>query len=233
MKRNKEGFINLNGICIWHPNPFVIRRRHMLFYDYRARKIIFCACNTHKSILKALIRDIGSCVVTILTFGYDDLWYQYMALKNFYDGIDLYVKRNPEYVNQKLMGMKQYKKCSLDVTSINFEKIQNYGRYEALLRLIINIFIPATKEKYYPIDIPESWRCVDYIGAKKIYFIDKITGDGVCIERNNHKMIKSIKIIFKMFVLISLNHRKKYDEWSKRMDEIRNYDFWKKYLSLD
>ena len=229
--RNKVGFINLNGICIWHPEPAKSGRLYMTYYDYRARKIIFCRNGCYSSIFSSIIRDVGSCVVMALTYNYDDLLYQYRALEDFYKGIDAFKTRDAELNNSQIINGKKYKTCHIEnIENKKFWRPLNRGRYESLIHLIINVVLPSYKERIYSFDSGEAWKNVDFWGAKKVYYVDQRTGDGIVFERDDFKLIKSLLYIPKIVILLIKYHQKRYFEWNRRIKELQTEEFWNSYL---
>lgn len=231
--RNSAGFINLDGICIWHPNPLNTKRAYMSYYDYRARKMIFCSNNAYKKTAISIIKDISSLIVSALCFNYVDVDFQYEALMDFYSGIDEFKHRDAEEKNTSIMKMGKNKSCSIDLPddSISFEKLKNRGRVQSLIYLMICFIVPGFKTRYYTIDTSDVWRSVNYFATRSAYFINPNNGDGIYYEKSVNSFFSSLKYVFKTIHFELKKHKTVYSEWNERMKEIQSLAFWEDYLS--
>lgn len=231
-KRNFDQIITMNGIAVWHPNPYRDVRPHMSYYYQRNNLILASEFQPTLSRTRVSIQFAKSCMSKVLRYRYQDAWYLIRAVEDFYKGIGWFKEQNPERLNDELVTMN--KNIEIDIAHIykNFvvDPCPQKNKRGIKILLILNLIIPAIwKRKIYSIECQKEDSI--YLFTKKIILVDE--KKGIILEK---KALEGMKIVFSMIKTICIivrRHPIVFIEWNKGINIMKTLDYWINLLDID
>ena len=227
--RNHFDFVNLNGICVWHPFGANMRNNSIVYYDVR-NKMIAAASLGGYNLTEYAIRWLRIFRSDIFVYNYSRVRVACQALRDFLKGIDEFKKIDPISLNKSLS------KYNVNWADAPLEHIRNVTPLPAnkpkkhvRLKKLLNYALPA-KKRYIvrTCDIAAA----DPYRAKYLYILDQSTGK----ERTYKKSILKAVYCYLECWLLERKIKKQMDkvglEWRVRVSELYKWDFWKKYLGI-
>ena len=153
--------------------------------------------------------------------------------EEYYKGPEWFKDQDPEKINGELMRWKKQEEYVASKKEI--DRLINNPEMEMKskkIRKILNMLLPAVKRKaFFDINIPRA--CVFELCTKQFCVVDPETGKGYKLTKSYGRFFNLIGRLFSLGVFMAKNHKRMHREWSKEVNEIKTYRFWKHYLGLD
>ena len=160
------------------------------------------------------------------------------GVKDFLKGVDFFLNTDGEKLHKEIMAAG-YKAVPMDQISVPF----HYKTYEASratkLSKIHNIVRKLTLNGYLlpakhtrivsmaQVTFPSVWR------AKKIVFYDVTANKAFECDRSWAQAVAKFFQVLGLTIQIDFKYNKAKKDFLKRGNEIKNIQFWSKYLGLD
>ena len=231
--RNTAGVIRMNGICIWHPNPWAKKRAYIEYYEARNGMIAMARTNPGMTWINAWRRV---CIMTLrymLAYRYDDAEYVLRGYEEYYKGPEWFKAQDPEKLNGEIIRWKKQEEYVASKQEL--ERLINNPEAEMdgkKARKFLNMLLPAVKRKaVFNINLPLG--CLFEMCTKQFCMVDSETGKGYKLTKSYRRFFFLTKRILSLGAFMAKNHKKMHREWGKQVNEIRTYRFWKEYLGLD
>ena len=225
--RNRNGWIHMNGICIWHPNPQIARRPHMLYYDSRNYKIVNNEYLPRMKAMHVAWNELIKNISLACQYRYEDCYYELRGTRDYLKGYDWFVRQNPEELNRDLMKWKKYEECRFDPEKIAFQDATEIKQRK--LKTVLAWFVPATKsDPFY--NSEAGWDKIRMFRTKQYYLIDQKTGKGFAFRKSYRKLFGILGSTIHLSVRILINYSYRSEDWKKHMAEMKKMDFWQSYL---
>ena len=247
LRHKKNGFILLNGICVWSPG-FENKRSSMLSY-YDVRNIMLTeALYTEDGLLKRMKQYCRKRILAnALRYRYNDAKLVLDAVEDFCKGPEYLGTLNPEEKNKEIgqtgYAMKPVEELTSDpvllkeiheyVQPENIEEIYNNRNHENkwFYALTLNGWIlPANKEvKAFPMGI---WPYSLYRVGKVILF-DPDSCKGIYGEKSWKELFRCIGYYFQICKLLKNEYPKARAAYKEKFKWLTSYECWVKYLKVD
>ena len=231
--RNTAGVIRMNGICIWHPNPWSKKRAYIEYYDARNGMIAMSRTSPKMPWTYAWVRAGIMALRFMLAYRYDDAEYMLRGYEDYYKGPEWFKAQDPEKLNFEMMKWKKQEEYVASLKEI--EKLINNPETEMdskKVRKFLNMLLPAVKKKaVFDINLPRA--CIFELGVKEFCVVDPETGKGYKVAKSYKRFFDLTGQLLAMGVFMGRNHKKIHLEWGKQVKKIGTYRFWKDYLGLD
>lgn len=231
--RNTAGVIRMNGICIWHPNPWSKKRAYIEYYDARNGMIAMSKTSPRMPWLYAWARACIMALRFMLAYRYDDAEYMLRGYEDYYKGPEWFKVQDPEKLNFEMMKWKKQEDYTASEKEI--DRLINNPETEMdskKVRKFLNMLIPAVKRKaVFDINLPRA--CIFTLGAKRFCVVDPVTGKGYQLTKSYRRFFNLARRVVSMGAFMARNHRRIHTEWGEQVKEIGTYRFWKDYLVLD
>lgn len=231
--RNTAGVIRMNGICIWHPNPWSKKRAYIEYYDARNGMIAMSRTSPEMPWLYACVRAWIMALRFMLTYRYDDAEYMLRGYHDYYKGPAWFKEQDPEKLNFELMKWRKQEEYKASQQEI--ERLINNPETELeskKVRKLLNMLVPAVKQKaVFDINLPRA--CIFALAAKQFCVVEPETGDGYRLVKSYRKFFSLSGQLLILGAFMAKNHRKIHSEWAKEIRDIGTYRFWKDYLGLE
>ena len=227
--RNAFDFVNLNGICVWHPYGANMRNTSIVYYDVR-NKLISMASLGRCDLAEYAIRWLRIFRSDIFVYNYSRTRIACRAIEDFMQGIDAFKKVDPLALNGELA---RYNRAWLDAPLEHIRNVTPLPEKRDLShvrrRKILNYLLPS-KMKYIvrTCDIAAA----DPYRAKELFILDPATGKE---RRYKKSLLKAVYCYVQCFLLekkIKRKMKKVGLEWKARISELYKWDFWKNYLGI-
>ncbi|MBR1748106.1 MAG: glycosyltransferase family 2 protein [Clostridia bacterium] len=229
--RNQFDFVNLNGICVWHPYGSNMRNTSIVYYDVR-NKLISMASVGSCDLEKYAIRWLRNFRSDIFVYNYSRARIACRAIRDFLKGIDEFKKVNPIKLNKELA------KYNINWVDAPLEHLRNITPVESPKKLSpeelrkkkIKMYALPANKKYIVrnCDIAGS----DPYRARTLYICDMTTKK----ERVYKKSILKAAYCYLDCLLLEKEIKKKMKfvglEWRVRIKELYKWDFWTQYLGI-
>ncbi len=225
--RNKFKIITLNGICVWHPFYSNQRGAGIVYYDVRNKLI------TMSELGGMHIRDYAMFYLetfhrSIFNYDYNRTLAACQAILDFCKGIDYFKNIDPLKLNQEINSYNlawqsddKEIKCRIN-NELSFDYCSKKG-------LIKNYLLPSKyKEIVMDKDISEAYP----YRAKKLIIYNSLKEQYCEYKKSLWMMLKCKYACRKVKKAIKKRLLPCSFEWAERIDELKNIDFWKKYLDL-
>lgn len=229
--RNKHGFIRMNGICIWHPNPLANHRPYIKYYNSRNYKIVNNLFAPELSTKDICLQELKAILGLAVCYRYEEALYRLLGCADYLRGIDWLKNTNAMELNKTVMNWKDYD--SYEATLLKKEQISHPidKKIYDKKKLLLNWILPVNKkQRIYSNNV--AWEQMDIYRLKEFCIIDEETGEGIILKKSYKKLIQVIweyiKILFKMIMC----YKNVSNEWKEKMEEIKKYSFWKGYLEI-
>lgn len=231
--RNSAGVIRMNGICIWHPNPWSKKRAYIEYYDARNGMIAMSRTSPEMPWVYACVRAWIMALRFMLTYRYDDAEYMLRGYHDYYKGPDWFKEQDPEKLNFELMQWR--KQETYKASQKEIDRLINNPETELdskKVRKLLNMLVPAVRQKaVFDINLPRA--CIFALAAKQFCVIEPETGEGYRLVKSYRKFFSLSGQLLTLGAFMAKNHRKIHSEWAKEIIDIGTYRFWKDYLGLE
>lgn len=227
--RNNFEFVNLNGICVWHPFESNMRNTSIVYYDIR-NKLIAMASLGGGSLKEYALQWLRTFRSDIFVYNYERLQIVCLAIKDFLEGIDSFKRVDPVVLHKNLSGYnKSWVPASLrhlrNITKP--EEIKDVRKKRT--RKVLNYFLPSIKRWVArSCDISEA----DPYRARILYICN---AQQKCERVYKKSYIKALQCLVEYYHVKRLIE-KKMDiiglEWRVRVKELYDWNFWTKYLGI-
>ncbi len=231
--RNTAGVIRMNGICIWHPNPGAKKRAYVEYYNARNGMIVMSKTYPGMSWLSAWTR---ACIIAfrfMLAYRYDDAEYMLRGYEDYYKGPKWFKAQNPEKLNSEIMRWKkqeEYVASQKEMGQLIYNPETEMDNKK--VKKFLNMMLPTLKRKaVFDINLPLG--CLFKMCTKQFCMVNPDTGKGYKLTKSYGRFFCLTKQLLSLGVFIEKNHKRVHREWSKQVNEIKTYRFWKQYLGLD
>ena len=228
--RNGEEIILMNGICIWHPNPWARKRAYVEYYDARNAMIALSRTNPKLSRAYICFKEAYSILRHLVSYKYEEALYRIRGYHDFYNGPEWFIQQDAEKLNREIMGLYKTPTCELSREEIDTHLAEpEPEESKKKLRKLLNYFVPAYKVRIiYDENLP--WGCIDPFAVKHLCVVNVKTGKGIQLTRSYKKLFQVMKWMVSLFFLIIKKHRNMFTAWSKV--NLQSLEFWTFYLGL-
>ena len=236
--RNMKHLILMNGICVWH-EPFENKYSSFLEYYIIRNRLVdntFHFPDWGKAQLKKAVW--GQWRRECKFYRYKNVDLHTRGVRDFLKGVDFFLSTDGEKLHKEIMAAG-YKAVPMDQISVPF----HYKTYEASrttkLSILHNIVRKLTLNGYLlpakhirivsmaQVTFPAVWR------AKKIVFYDVTANKAFECERSWGQAVAKFFQVLGLTIQIDFKYNKAKKDFLKRGNEIKNIQFWSKYLGLD
>ena len=227
--RNQFEFVNINGICVWHPFASNMRNVAIVYYDIR-NKLIAMASLGGCSLKDYAIKWLHTFRSDIFVYNYERTLVACMAIRDFLEGIDNFKRIDPIALNQKLAKFnKEWVNAPLEHLR-NITKPKDIKDPKILRkRKILNYILPTTKRyvvRNCDISAADPYRArklfICNVGEKKERVYKKSLSKAISCWLECKKVEK---LIYKKMDIVGL-------EWRVRIKELYSWNFWLSYLGI-
>lgn len=243
-----EGFLYLNGICIWHPYFEHRRPSHYEYYEVRNGAIIRLF-HSKGSCLKDLKRSLFRRITAnVLRYRYDDARLNYMAIEDLCKGISWLAEQDAEQFHLKLVQygyeFKTIDKLLKEPNAIyEIQKKIEAGKENKLQQqyeIRENIRYPLTYNGWiFP--TKKGGMQVFAMGVnpycfyriKKLFLYDPTNGKGIVVGKSIKGLITSYRYYWKAARLLERHYYMLEKDYRENGRYLMSIKFWKKYLKLD
>lgn len=246
--RNQNGFILLNGICVWSPGFENKRSSTLSYYDVRNGMLV-----------NALYREDGNLaamkkycwkriLANTLRYRYDDAYLVLMAVEDFLKGPDYLCTLDPEEKNKEIMShgyaMKPVEELVDDEEVLKeIEEYSDPDRVEDIYNNMIKKnkwfyamtlngwLFPASRKKVYP--YPMGIWPYALFRKKEIVLFDPDTHKGIRGKKSYKLLARSVGYYLQILKLLDEKYPQAQKQYRQRFGYLTGYPCWKKYLKLD
>ena len=230
--------ILMNGICVWH-EPFENKYSSFLEYYIIRNRLVdntFHFPDWGKAQLKKAVW--GQWRRECKFYRYKNVDLHTRGVKDFLKGVDFFLNTDGEKLHKEIMAAG-YKAVPMDQISVPF----HYKTYEAsrttklstlhniVRKLTLNGYLLPAKHirivSMAQVTFPAVWR------AKKIVFYDVTANKAFECERSWAQAVAKFFQVLGLTIQIDFKYNKAKKDFLKRGNEIKNIQFWSKYLGLD
>jgi hypothetical protein len=160
------------------------------------------------------------------------------GIRDFLKGIDWLEKQDGEQLHKEIVAAG-YKAVPVEQLDVPFDYRQyerglyeNHSKFHEVIRALTmnGYFLPAKHIRIVPMAQARPkfvWR------ARKILFYDTVDKKGFVTERSLKTFWKQKREINKLIREINKKYDKATESYRTRIGELRNIEFWKKYLELE
>ena len=236
--RNMKHLILMNGICVWH-EPFENKYSSFLEYYIIRNRLVdntFHFPDWGKAQLKKAVW--GQWRRECKFYRYKNVDLHTRGVRDFLKGVDFFLNTDGEKLHKEIMAAG-YKAVPMDQISVPF----HYKNYEAsrttklstlhniVRKLTLNGYLLPAKHirivSMAQVTFPAVWR------AKKIVFYDVTANKAFECERSWGQAVAKFFQVLGLTIQIDFKYNKAKKDFLKRGNEIKNIQFWSKYLGLD
>ena len=227
--RNQFEFVNINGICVWHPFQSNMRNNSIVYYDIR-NKLIAMASLGGCSLKEYALKWLYTFRSDIFVYNYERFMVACLAIRDFLKGIDNFKRLDPVKLNTTLAKfnkqwtfapLRHLRNITKPATITNTKKLR--------LRKILNYILPSVRQ--YVVRTCDISAADPYL-AKKLYICNVAEKKEREYKKSRYKAIKCWiefnkikKLIERKMDIVGL-------EWRIRVKELYSWDFWNTYLGL-
>ncbi len=246
--RNQNGFLLLNGVCVWSPGFENKRSSTLSYYDVRNAMLV-----------NALYREDGNLsamkkycwkriLANTLRYRYDDAYLVLMAVEDFLKGPEYLCTLDPEAKNKEIMehgySMKPVEELIDDPEVL--KEIEEYEEPENVSEIYDNMkkknkwfyaltangwLFPADNKKVYP--FPMGIWPYALFRKKEIVLFDPDTHKGIKGEKSYALLKRSIGYYLQILKLLKEKYPQAQKQYRERFKYLTSYTAWKKYLKLE
>ena len=229
--RNHLEIIRMNGICVWHPKPASIRRPYMAYYDHRNFSIIEALCNPEMKAVKFLTTEFRKIFKMVTELRYVEALYAIRGIHDFLNGPELLMAQDHEALNRDLMKWMDFEPCQIaNIESCVFSDPLSAAKPR--LNKTLDFLLPARKEqRVYDINTT-AFFAVNYAGVKDICFVDRASGKGVVLHKNDPLRSTVTKEWWKLARRIPADYPAASTAWRAYSARLESLSFWKEYLKI-
>lgn len=227
--RNKFEFVNLNGICVWHPFLSNMRNTSVVYYDIR-NKLIAMSSLGGCSLKEYALKWLHIFRSDIFVYNYERTQVACLAIRDFLKGIDEFKRTDPVALNGMLA---KYNKPWTDAPLSHLRKITKPEQVKSVKeqrkRKILNYLLPSSK-RYVVRNCDIS--AADPYRAKRLFLCREAEKKEREYTKSLVKAIKCWRECKKVEKLIEQKMDLVGLEWRVRIKELYAWDFWTRYLGL-
>ena len=236
-----EGFILLNGICVWHESfqnklPGVVE-----YYDIRNMGIINAihyADYDKKSFKKQLFIAVSS---NIGKYRYKYVSLNLKGAVDFLKGYEWFSKADTIEIHKELARYNYTSRPVMDYVGyhgLDRNDLENYTEEEAVPPLLVRLFrIASMNGTFFPskgkkpaVVIP--WPNIYELYRKKeVIYVDN-NGNGTGVKRSRKNLIRAYIQLFKVFRMIDRQFDDACRGYRENYDQLISREFWNKYLNI-
>lgn len=248
LRNCENGFLYLNGICVWH--PYFEHRRPSCYEYYEVRngamiRLLHSGGNCLRDIKSSLFRRITA---NILRYRYDDVELNFKAIEDLCKGIVWLSEQDAEVYHSKIASQGYVFKPidellddSIEVQSV-LQQIKSQSEIESQKRLEIG----QSRKKLFTYNgwlVPAKKICIqafpmgtnpyEFFRIKKLFLYDPANSKGILGQRSLKELIKAYKYYYKAVKLLNIYYPTLEREYRDNGRYLMSIKFWKKYLKLD
>ena len=246
--RNQNGFILLNGICVWSPGFENKRASSLSYYDVRNCMIV-----------NALYREDGNLdamkmycrkriLANTLRYRYDDALLVVKAVEDFLKGPEYLCTLNPEEKNREVMNAGYKMKPAEELTGDPevLREIYAYQDPDQVDAIYNNMkkknkwfyaitangwLFPAKSDKVYP--FPMGIWPFDLYRKKEIILFDPDSHKGIYGKKSYRMLMRSLQAYLQILKMLKKDYARVQKEYRDAFGYMTGYACWKGYLKLD
>lgn len=226
--------ILLNGICVWHPQGIGKANVSMRYYDVR-NVLISMAGIPYEVKAEEIKSNLFKRVVSgILRYRYNDAWAAIEAVKDYYNGPEVFANTDPEEKHAAIMKLNYKNITPLDACisasqlETKPEKIDGLNKYFALAKCALCQILPARRGVKVcgisGLGMADS--------AREVFHYDSEANVGVLVKRNRKEAKLLLKEYRRLSKKIDETNTKVNSEWAAYKKKAICKEAWSKYLGL-
>lgn len=236
--RNMKNLILMNGICVWH-EPFENKYSSFLEYYIIRNRLVDNTFHFPEWGKKNLKKAIwGQWRRECKFYRYKNIDLHTQGVKDYLKGVDFFLQTDGEKLHKEVMAAG-YKAVPMEQISVPF----HYAKYETsrgtrlskahnrIRKLSLNGYLlPAKHVRIVSMaqaTFESVWR------AKKIVFYDVTANKAFECDRSVRQAVAKFFKVLGLTIQIDFQYNRAKKDFLKRGNEIKNIDFWKKYLDLE
>lgn len=236
--RNMKHLILMNGICVWH-EPFENKYSSFLEYYIIRNRLIdnsFHFPNWGKKQLKKIVWKQWRSEVK--RYRYKNVRLHTRGVKDYLKGVDFILNTDGEQLHKEIMAAG-YKAVPMEQISVPFhyrdyEDSRNMGLskwHNRIRKLTFNgWFLPS---KHVRISSMAQSRLETIWRAKKIVYYDVTVNKAFECDKSWKEFFGTFFEVLGLTIQINRNYNKAKKDFIKRGNEIKNIEFWNRYLGLE
>lgn len=236
--RNMKHLILMNGICVWH-EPFENKYSSFLEYYIIRNRLVdntFHFPGWGKAQLKRAVW--GQWKRECRFYRYKNVDLHTRGVRDFLKGIDFFLETDAEKLHREIMA-SGYRAVPVEQLDVPF----HYDLYEGSRKLKISAlhnivrkltfngyFLPARHVRIVSMaqaTYQSVWR------AKKIVFYDVTSNKAFVCTRSWRQMVSRFFKVLGLTIQIDFRYNKARKSFLERGNEIKNIQFWRRYLEMD
>ena len=246
--RNKNGFILMNGICVWSPGFENKRASSLSYYDVRNCMIVNALYKEDGNLDAMKMYCRKRILANTLRYRYDDAQLVVMAVEDFLKGPKYLCTLDPEKKNAEIMKAGYTLKPAEELTGDMDVLCEIYAYKEPdQVDLIYNNMkkknkwfyaltangwlFPAKSDKVYP--FPMGIWPFDLFRKKEIILFDPDSHKGIYGKKSYKKLFESIQAYLHICSMLKKDYARVQKEYRDAFGYLTGYECWKGYLKLD
>ncbi len=246
--RNHNGFMLLNGICVWSPGFENKRASSLSYYDVRNGMIVNALYHEGGNLGMMKKYCQKRILANALRYRYRDAMLVKLAVEDFLKGPRYLMTLDPEEKNRQVMAlgyaMKPVEELTDDVLALGeiygyeppkkvediYDNMHKENKWFYLLTGNGWVF-PADKSKpyAYPMGI---WP-YSLFRKKDVILFDPDTHKGIKGSKDWKQMLACLKAYADIVLMLDKSHAKVMKEYRDSFAYLSGYEGWKEYLKLN
>ncbi len=241
--RSLKTVVTVSGISVWHES---FTKKYSCYLDYyiKRNELVASALRKENGFIYALRTLFASVGRYLLTYNYSGFDFLEMAIKDFMEGPDFFLRTDEEQLNNTLRSMEK------NLLSIEELKEKGYApdngyKYDAGDRCGIKMpgFINLITLNGYLLPgcfFKKGYSCAlfseseydNFFRYKTVIKYNPHEKKGIISYMERKQLLRGIKIILKYGTKIIFNYNRIRKEYREREIEITSVEFWTKHLGI-
>ncbi len=246
--RNQNGFILMNGICVWSPGFENKRASSLSYYDVRNCMIVNALYKEDGNLDAMKMYCRKRILANTLRYRYDDALLVVKAVEDFLKGPEYLCTLDPQEKNTEVMNAGYKLKPAEDLTGDldALCKIYSYKDPDQVDAIYNNMkkknkwfyaltangwLFPAKSDKVYP--FPMGIWPFDLYRKKEIILFDPDTHKGIYGKKSYAMLFRSLQAYLQICSMLKKDYARVQKEYRDAFGYLTGYKCWKGYLKLD
>ena len=226
--RNKFKIITLNGINVWHLYKKTLKNPKNDYYDVR-NKLIMLSEIDKKNVLMMAKKYITSFSQEALRYNYASCINALNGILDFSKGFEYFKELDTQKKHKKLFNNTKW----VPMTEVLPNTVVTEGNLRGkknCLKIAFKEFFKLKKRELFVLD---SVGNLDAIKAKHITLVNQKEKQCITYKKKIFLMIKCFFLLVRSVIALKKKIPKAVEEFSSRLSELQNIDFWNKYLGIE
>ncbi|MBR2811689.1 MAG: hypothetical protein IKD69_09945, partial [Solobacterium sp.] len=245
--RNPNGFLLLNGICVWCPGFENKRASTLSYYDVRNCMIVNALYAKGGNLGKMKQYCRKRILANTLRYRYYDAFLVATAVKDFLKGPDYLMALDPEEKNTEIIR-SGYTPVPVEQLTDDPEILAAIEAYEPP-KDVSEIYdnMKAANKWFYALTangwiFPADGKLTPFVMGiwpyalyrkKEIILFDPDTKKGLRLMKNYPYLLKSLGTYAQILWMLRKDYTRARRAYIERFDELTGYEAWKEYLGFD